>query len=90
MSNNNQNEVAQNETTVLYKFPALKYWISAEQKIKSIGDITDMQVQAMTPGKAQFKIIFTGNLSNIKKQLSSLGYNLEDSGNYMVLSDIGE
>ena len=90
LSNDNNNEIDQNEITVLYPFPALKYWINAEQKIKSISNITNMQVQAMTPGKAQFKLVFTGNLANIQKQLSALGYDLKDSGNHMVLSDIGE
>ncbi|MBE6468073.1 MAG: DUF2066 domain-containing protein [Alphaproteobacteria bacterium] len=90
LSNDNSQEEEQNEITVLYPFPALKYWITAEQKIKSITNITEMQVQAMTPGKAQFKIVFTGSLNNLQKLLSALGYELEDGGNHMVLSDIGE
>ena len=90
LSNKNENQVAQNELTVLYHFPNLRYWIIAEQKIKSINEITDIQVQAMTPGKAQFKITYTGNLNSLQNQLQKQGYNIQNNDTHMILSNIGE
>ena len=77
------------ELTVLYPFSSLNQWIAAEQKIKSLNIINKIDVQAMAPGKAQFKIFYTGSLSNLKHLLQSQGYQLKDGGNYMILSNIG-
>ena len=90
LPNKTDNQETQNEVTVLYHFPALRYWISAEQKIKQVSNITNIQVQAMTPGKAQFKISYTGSLDALQKQLNNIGYNLENADTHMTLSDIGE
>lgn len=90
LSNKTDTKETQNEVTILYHFPALRYWISAEQKIKQISNITNIHVQAMTPGKAQFKISYTGNLDALQNQLKKIGYNLENAGTHMTLSDIGE
>lgn len=90
LSNKANTQETQNEVTVLYHFPALRYWISAEQKIKQVSNITNIQVQAMTPGKAQFKISYTGSLDALQKQLNNIGYNLENADTHMTLSDIGE
>ena len=90
MSNKEETAPSQNEVTVLYHFPNLRYWIMAEQKLKNINNITDIQVQAMTPGKAQFKIIYTGSLDTIREQLKTLGYNFSNNDTYLILTDIGE
>ena len=90
LSNTQENQIAQNEITVLYHFPTLKYWISAEQKIKNINTISNIHVQAMTPGKTQFKITYTGDLNSLKNQFKNLGYKLEDNKTHMIMSDIGE
>ena len=79
-----------NEAVILYQFPALRYWISAEQKIKKISNIADIQVQAMTTGKTQFKISFNGSLETLQEQFKKLGYNLENAKTHLTLSDIGE
>lgn len=80
----------QNEMTILYPFPSLGQWITAEQKIKALDEVSQMEVQAMAPGKAQFKIWYTGDLSSLQRQLKIKGYLLEDGGNYMILKNTGE
>lgn len=90
LTNKNDTQESHNDIVVLYHFSNLKYWINAEQKIKNASNITNIQVQAMTPGKAQFKISYTGSLSALKDQMKSLGYNLSENDNHLVLSDIGE
>ncbi len=85
-----ENPVVEQEITVLYPFPTLGAWISAEQKIKSIPAVNAVNVQAMAQGKAQFKVTFSGDLDTLTRQLAYHGYRLENSGNYMVMSNIGE
>ena len=77
------------ELTILYPFSSLGQWITAEQKIKSLPAVSAMEVQAMAQGKAQFKIRYQGDISNIQRQLISKGYRLENGGNYMILQNIG-
>jgi len=79
-----------NETTVLFPFAELGDWIAAENKIKSINDVTDLQIQAFSPGKVQFIISYKGDLESLIQALKVSGYLLEDGGNYMVLSYIGD
>ncbi len=78
------------EITILYPFASLGQWITAEQKIKEISEITNIQVQAMAQGKAQLKILYTGGLDAIIYQFKTKGYLLEDGGNYMILKNIEE
>ena len=85
-----QAQEAQNEVVILYHFPALRYWVSAEQKIKNISAVNNINVQAMTPGKAQFKISYTGNLDTLKAQFKAIGYNLDEADTHMILRNIGE
>ncbi len=87
-----QNTIEQQETelTILYPFASLGQWITAEQKIKGLSNVSSMQVQAMAPGKAQFKISYTGHFDTLERQFKAAGYILNDGGNYMILSNIGE
>lgn len=80
----------ENELTILHPFSSLKQWIRTEQLIKSLNVVNKIEVQAMAQGKAQFKIFYTGTISNLKHLLSSQGYLLEDSGNYMTLTTMGD
>lgn len=80
----------ENEITILYPFASLGQWITAERKIKNLAEVTSMQIQAMSPGKSQFKLTYTGDNDNLLRLLRAQGYNLEDNGNYMILKDIGE
>ncbi len=80
----------ESEVTILYPFGSLGQWINAEQKIKALEEVTDMQVQAMAQGKAQFKIRYTGEFPNLLRQLRTKGYSLENGGNYMILKNIGD
>ena len=75
---------------ILYPFASLGQWITAERKIKNLAEVTSMQIQAMSPGKSQFKLTYTGDNDNLLRLLRAQGYNLEDNGNYMILKDIGE
>lgn len=90
LANKTRTQETQNEAVILYHFPALRYWISAEQKIKNISAISNIHVQAMTPGKAQFKISYTGSIDALKKQFKAIGYNIENTETHLILSDIGE
>ncbi|MBE6443142.1 MAG: hypothetical protein E7020_00545 [Alphaproteobacteria bacterium] len=83
-------ETQENELIILYPFSSLGQWIKAEQKIKSIPEITSMEVQAMAPGKSQFKLSHTNSFENIQRSLRAQGYILENGGNYMILKNIGE
>ncbi len=88
----NQTSIQQQtaDLTILYPFENLGQWITAEQKIKGLSHVSSMQVQAMAPKKAQFKISYTGNLDTLIHQFKAAGYDLSDGGNYMILSNIGE
>lgn len=90
LTNNALSDAQENEITILYPFPSLGQWITAEQKIKGLNEVTKMEVQAMAPGKAQFKIWYTGDIDTLQRQLQYKGYILNNSGNYMTLKNIGE
>lgn len=79
-----------NEITVLFPFNELGDWVAAEQKIKSLSEVSGLQVQAFSPGKAQFIVQYQGELDDLIRAFKSAGYDLEESGNYMVLSYIGD
>lgn len=78
------------QTTVLFPFDNLNDWVAAEGKIKSVPEVADIQVQAFSPGKAQFIIFYRGDIEDINIKLRADGYQLEDSGNYWILSYIGD
>ncbi len=78
------------EITVLFPFTELGDWVAAEQKIKSLNEVTDLQIQAFSPGKAQFVVHYNGNKDDLIHAIQAAGYNLEDSGNYMILNYIGD
>ena len=80
----------ESELTILYPFKSLGDWISAEQKIKGISEITNMQVQAMAPQKAQFKIWHIGDLNTLQNLLKRQGYRLIQNDTYMTLEKFGE
>lgn len=75
------------ELTVLYPFQSLSLWIAAEQKIKALDNVSALEVQAMAPGKAQFKIRYTGDFDTLQRHLKLKGYYLVDGGNYMILNN---
>lgn len=79
------NSAPVNEYTVLYPFTQLTEWIAAEQKIKSMEEVVDIQVQAFSPGKVQFIVRFNVTPNDFAQVLKLSGYTLEDSGNYMIL-----
>lgn len=76
--------------TVLFPFNDLADWIAAEQKIKSLSEVSELQIQAFSPGKAQFIVFYQGDLDDLVSSFKAIGYDLEDSGNYMVLSYTGD
>lgn len=78
------------ELTVLYPFQNLNQWIRAEQQIKNLNCVANLQVQAMAQGKTQFKLWYTGDIAGLQQQLRSRGYRLNDGGNYMILNNIGD
>ena len=80
----------ENEITILYPFHSLNQWIAAEQRIKSLPETSSIQIQAMAQGKTQFKLLFTGSIDTLRRRLESVGYRLENGGNYMILQNIGE
>lgn len=78
------------EIVVLYPFNDLSDWLTAEAKIKMIEQVVAIEVQALSPGKTQFKIAYTGELDDLLNAIKSSGYLLEESGNYMILKYIGD
>mgnify|MGYP006916032321 CR=1 FL=1 len=78
------------EITVLYPFNDLSDWVTAESKIKAVPAVEALEVQAFSPGKTQFTVKYTGELDELMVAIKSLGYLLENSGNYMILKYIGD
>ena len=78
------------EITVLFPFADISDWIAAENKIKAVEQVNSIEVQALSPGKTQFKINYTGELDDLLNGVKSSGYLLEESGNYMILKYIGD
>jgi len=81
---------ADNEITVLFPFTELGDWVSAEQQIKSLDMVSAIEIQAFSPGKSQFIVRYRGDKSALLRAFQNAGYNLEESGNYMILSYIGD
>lgn len=78
------------QATVLFPFDNLGDWVAAEGKIKAIPGITDFQVQAFSPGKVQFTVSYQGDIDSLKNSFRASGYQLDDGGNYLILSYIGD
>lgn len=90
LSSKNDSLNSSEEITVLFPFAELGDWVAAEQKIKSLAEVTDLQIQAFSPGKAQFIVHYRGDREDLMRSFKSAGYTLEDSGNYMILSYTGD
>jgi hypothetical protein len=90
LSDTPENAIDESEMTVLYPFPTLGDWITAERKIKELSAVSELQVQAMAPHKAQFKILYHGSVDTLKRLITAQGYTLNDGGNYVILGNKGE
>ena len=78
------------EITILYLFETLGDWVTAEQKIKEIPIVSEMQVQAMAQGRAQFQLLYNGSEDILLRSLKAKGYELEEADQYKLLKKIGE
>lgn len=82
--------LSEESITVFFNFSNLSEWISAEQQIKTIKMISDMQVQAMMQGQTQILISYSGDFKTLQKEFKNKGFALsEEDGKYTLIKNNG-
>ncbi|MCQ2741371.1 MAG: hypothetical protein MJ210_04575, partial [Alphaproteobacteria bacterium] len=65
--------------SIFFPFSNLSEWVAAEQKIKTIKMISDLQVLAMMQGQIQIKISYSGDFKSLQKEFKQKGFNLSQN-----------
>lgn len=70
---------------VVYDFSSLSDWVRTEKDVKSLPHVRDLSITAMTPGRVQFRLDYSGSDENISKELFSKGMVLKNYENIYQL-----
>ncbi|MBO5442778.1 MAG: DUF2066 domain-containing protein [Alphaproteobacteria bacterium] len=76
------------EITVLYKYNAIRDWLSLEKTLKSIAIVDAISIDAIGSGKVQFKIHYVGNEDKLQRAVRDKYYNLRSFGSFYNIEKI--
>lgn len=76
----------ENVIVLLYEYNQLTDWVNTKNHLKTINQITNIQVQAIGNGKIQLKLTYAGNFEKLVNALRNLSYRLIEQNNYFTLS----
>lgn len=77
-----------NELEALYNYESMSDWVNVEKALKAVNGIDDVKMIAMSSGRVQFKINFSGNLDKLMLKLNEHFFALKTQGDYYVLEKI--
>lgn len=75
----------ENKVVILFEYSQLSEWVRAENILKQINLINELEVQAIGNGKVQFKMSYVGALDKILQQLRANSYQLIEHNGYYSL-----
>ena len=64
---------------------SLADWVDVKKKFSKLSVFKDMIVQALKFDRAQIKVKYRYDLTSVMSALSSLGYSVENKGDYLVI-----
>lgn len=76
----------ENIIVLLYEYNQLTDWVNTKNRLKTINQINNIQVQAMGNGKVQLKLAYSGKFDNLINALRNLSYQLIEHDNYYTLA----
>lgn len=83
-----QEDSAQADVVVIFDYGALREWVVAEAQLRDIPYVKNIQVQAMTGNRVQFKLTFVGSSDKLLYAVRSKSYNLIDNGRFFMLEKV--
>ena len=70
---------------VLYAFKTLKQWINTWKQLKNTAGVTEVNIDALSLGKVQFRILFDGTEETLLYNLRNKNMNLKPFGTFYNL-----
>lgn len=77
-----------NEIEALYTYYSMSDWVSVENALKEVNGIDAIKITAMSSGKVQFKINYSGSLEKLLLKLNEHFFTLKKQGEFYVLDKI--
>lgn len=74
-----------NEIEVLYNYYKMSDWVNTENALKQVSTIEDVKMVAMSNGKVQFTIKFSGSIDKLMSKLREHMFTLKDYGDFYTL-----
>ena len=73
------------EITVLYDFRRLSDWVNTQRLLKGTAGVNDVVINALGGGRVQFKLMFTGGLERLLRNLRDKNLNLKPYDSFYTL-----
>ncbi|MDD4555786.1 MAG: hypothetical protein PHE89_00440 [Alphaproteobacteria bacterium] len=74
-----------NKIVAIYDYQSMSEWVKVEKSLREIGGINDIKIIAMTSGKVQFEVDYTGSFSKFERKLQSNNFSLVENGEIFFL-----
>ncbi len=74
-----------NEVEVLYNYYTMSDWVKVENSLKDVPGIQDVRMIAMSSGKVQFRIRFSGSVEKLQSKLREHLFTLTNYGDFYTL-----
>lgn len=74
-----------NKVTAIYDYRSMSEWVKIEKSLREVGRVNDIKIVAMTSGKVQFEIDFTGSLEKLEQKLNARNFYLIPQGEAYIL-----
>jgi hypothetical protein len=77
-----------NEIEALYNYESMSDWVNVERALKEVNGVEDVKMTAMSSGRVQFQISFSGNLEKLLLTLNEHFFSLKPQGEFYILEKI--
>lgn len=77
-----------NEIEALYNYESMSDWINVEKALKEVNGIDSVKMIAMSSGRVQFKINFSGAIDKLMLKLNEHFFALKMQGDFYILEKI--
>lgn len=74
-----------NKATAIYDYRTMTEWVKIEKALREVERINDIKIIAMTSGKVQFEIDYTGSFQKLEQKLAVKGFALTPHGEIYLL-----
>lgn len=77
-----------NSIEVVYNYNNMADWAKTERALKEVSQVSGIRVMAMSRGKVQFKVDFSGSTDSLITSLNRHYFSLNSQGSYYILKRI--